>query len=218
MAEKIFIFSAGPGGRDLLRIIDDINNKLFTWEVLGYVDNNPELIGKKVDGYLVYGHEDLPKENDYYGICGVMDHKLRRKIVQTEIESKGYKLATLIHPTASKSSDFAAGPGSIIFSGVRISYNVKLRKSVLVCPNTVLGHDLRVGDYTSIMPSVTISGKCRVGENCLIGSGAILSQGINLGKESIIGIGTTIIKDIPDRTSVVDFPRKTVRGIQIQKG
>ena len=80
-----------------------------------------------------------------------------------------------------------------------------------MCPNTVLGHDLRVGEYTSIMPSATISGKCKIGESCLIGSGTIINQGITVGKESLVGIGTTIIKDIPNKTSVTDFPRKVIR-------
>lgn len=217
MTKKIFIFSTGPGGRDILRLIYDINDKLPTWEVLGYVDIDPELIGQKIDGYLVYKHEDLPVSKNYYGICGVMDPKLRRKIVRTEIKPKGYMLPTLIHPTTVKSSDFIAGPGSIIFSGVHISYNVKIGKCVLVSFNTELGHDLRVGEYASIMPSSTISGKCRIGESCIIGSGAIFHQGVKVGKESIIGIGTTIIKDIPDKTSVADFPRKIIRDFDKNK-
>lgn len=211
MSKKIFIFSAGPGGRDVLRIIDDINENLPTWEILGFVDKDPELIGQKLDGYQVYSHEDLPVSKDYYGICGVMDPQFRRKIVSTEIETKGYKLSTIIHPAISHSSDFIASPGTVIFAGVHISYNIQFGKSVLVCPNTVLGHDLRVGEYTSIMPSATISGKCKIGESCLIGSGAIINQGITVGKESLVGIGTTIIKDIPNKTSVTDFPRKVIR-------
>lgn len=210
MNKKIFIFGAGPGGRDLLRLIEDINSKLPTWEVLGFVDSDPKLLNKKIDGYLVYGPNNLPKSKNYYGICGVMDPKLRRKIVDTEIESKEYMLPVLIHPETVKSNDFIAKPGSIVFSGVHISYNVKIEKCVLVSFNTDLGHDLRVGEYTSIMPSATIGGKCSIGQNCIVGSGATFHQGIKVGRDSIIGIGTTIIKDVPDKTSVVDFPRKII--------
>lgn len=210
-AKKIFIFGAGSAGREILQLIYDINDKLPTWEVLGYVDNDPKLIGQKKDGYLVYKHENLPVAKNYYGICGVMDPKLRRKIVSEEIEPKGYMLPTLIHPTTIKSSDFIAGAGSIIFLGVNISYGVELGKCVLVTINAVLGHHLRVGEYTSIMTSVTINGNCSIGEGCFIGCGAILHQGVKIGKESLVGIGTIITKDIPDKTSVIDFPRKIIR-------
>jgi len=210
-ANKIFIFGAGSAGREILQLIYDINDQLPAWEVLGYVDNDPELIGQKKDGYLVYKHEDLPVSKNYYGICGVMDPKLRRKIVSEEIEPKGYMLPTLIHPTTIKSSDFIAGPGSMIFLGVNISYSVKLEKCVLVTINAVLGHHLRVGDYTSIMTSATINGSCSIGEGCFIGCGAMLHQGVKVGKESLVGMGTIVTEDIPDKTSVIDYPRKIIR-------
>ena len=209
--KKIFIFGAGSAGREILHLIYAINDKLPTWEVLGYVDNDPELIGQKIDDIQVYKHEDLPVSKDFYGICGVMDYKLRRKIVRTEIETKEYILPTLIHPVTVKSSDFIAGPGSIILSGAHIGYNVKIGKCVLVTINTVLGHDLIVGEYTSIMASVAIGGNCSIGEGCFIGSGAILNQGVKIGNESLVGMGTSIIKDVPDKTSVINYPRNVLR-------
>ena len=133
--KKIFIFGAGSGFGEILHLINDINDKSPTWEILGFVDNNPDLIGSKIDGHLVYKHEDLPVSKDYYGICGVMDPKLRRKIVHTEIETKGYMLPALIHPTTIKASNFAAGPGSIVLLGGRISHDVKIGKCVYLLMN-----------------------------------------------------------------------------------
>ena len=211
-SKKIFIFGAGTAGREILQLIYDINDRTPTWEVLGYVDNDPGLIGQKNDGYLVYKHEDLPVSKNYYGACGVMDPKLRRKIVNTEIKTKGYMLPTLIHPTTIKSSDFIAGPGSIILRRVHISFEVKIGECVYVTDNAVLGHHLRVGEYTSIMTSSTISGNCSIGQGCIIGSGVNLYQGVKVGNESIVGIGTTITRDVPDKTSVTDFPRKIIRS------
>lgn len=213
MTKKIFIFTAGSGGRDLLRLIEDINAELPTWEVLGYVDDAPELIGQKIDGYLVYKPDSLPVSGDYYGICGAGNPKLRKKIVNANIITKGYLLPTLIHPTVVKSNDFIAGSGSVIFPYVHISYNVKIGKCVWVNPNCELGHDLSVGDYTSIMPSSTINGKCSIGEDCMIGSSSIFYQGVNVGKECVIGMGTILLKDVPDKTSVIDYPRKVIRNI-----
>jgi sugar O-acyltransferase (sialic acid O-acetyltransferase NeuD family) len=214
MTKKIFIFGAGSYGRVLLRDIYDINDKVSTWEVLGYVDNDRELIGKKIDGYLVYKHEDLPVSKNYYGICGVGDPKLRKKIVRTEIEPKGYNLPTIVHPTVMKSSDFIAGPGSVIRSGVTIHFDVKLGKCVWLDCNILLGHGGRVGEYTSIYPSSTITGNCTIGRNSIIGAGSTLHQGIKVGNNSMVGIGTTLINDVPDKTIVTDFPRKIVKVLK----
>ena len=195
-----------------MRLIIDINGRIPEWEVLGYVDKNPKLKGGRIDGLKVYRPQDLPESKRYYGICGIMDPWLRRKIVSDEIEAKRYKLPVLIHPDTARSGDFEAGEGSIVFSGVHISFDVKIGKCVIVSLNTDLGHELRVGNYTSIMPSSTIGGNCRIGRNCIVGAGATFHQGLKIGNDSIIGIGTTIVRDVPGRTSVADFPRKIIRG------
>ena len=41
----------------------------------------------------------------------------------------------------------------------------------------------------------------------ITGAGSIIHQGIKTGDESLVGIGTTIIKDIPNKKSVIQFPR-----------
>ena len=57
--KKIYIFSAGSTGRDILQIINQINEKQLLWKVMGFVDNNSKLIGKKVYGYSVYAHHEV---------------------------------------------------------------------------------------------------------------------------------------------------------------
>ena len=104
--KKIFIFGAGSAGKDLLRLISDINEKSRAWEVMGFVDSDPKLVGKKINGYKILRHQDLPKSKNYYGVCGILDPNLKKKIVTKEIRSKGYKLPVLIHPATVKSKDF----------------------------------------------------------------------------------------------------------------
>jgi len=213
MKKKLFIFSAGPSGRDLLRLVYNINEKYPIWEVLGFVDNNISLKGKRIDGLPVLNPNDIPSSNNYYGICGVMSPTLKQKIVKNEIEAKGYKMPVLIHPDIVKSKDLVVGEGSILFSGIHASFNVKLGKCVLISFNTDLGHDLRVDDFSSIMPSVTIGGNCHIGKMSTLGSGVTVYQGLSIGKNSLVGIGSTVLKNIPDETSVTDFPRKLVTPI-----
>jgi len=64
-----------------------------------------------------------------------------------------------------------------------------------------------INDYTSILPSSIILGRCEIGKKCILGAGSIIHQGIKIGDESLVGIGTTIIKDIPNKKSVIEFPR-----------
>ena len=84
MASKnIFIFGAGDGSQELLRVlIDDINKITPTWDVLGFIDNDPEKVGTELLGYPVFDNSLDPDSDEIYGISGVMDCELRQKIIE----------------------------------------------------------------------------------------------------------------------------------------
>ena len=92
-------------------------------------------------------------------------------------------------------------------TGVVLSYNVTIGKNVWIDTHALVGHDVVINDFTSIMPSSIISGRCEIGKKCILGAGSIIHQGTKIGDESLVGIGTTIMKDIPNKTSVIEFPR-----------
>ena len=208
---KIFIFGAGAAVKDICLIIDKINNIKPTWTILGFVDNDPNLSGQKLLGLPIVKFSELTDSKELHGICGIMNPKLKEKIVNDEILNKGYKLATIIHPDIDCPEDTKIGHGAIIFSGVKISCNVEIGSCVWLDKNVLLGHSTEIGDYSSIMPSTVISGMCKLGSGCTVGAGAILYQNINIGDDSLIGIGTTVINNIPGKSSVIDFPRKIIR-------
>ncbi len=206
--KKIYIFSAGSTGRDILQIINQINEKQLIWKVMGFVDNKSELVGKKINGYSIYAHHELPVSNKYYAICGHGDPKRRKLIVNKEIRSNKYILATLVHPNVVTPKDVKIKEGTIIFPGVIISYNVKIDSCVWIDANVLIGHDSVIGEYTSIFPSVTINGNAKIGKECIIGSGALITTGKRVGQNSSIGIGSIITNNISDKTTILNFPRR----------
>lgn len=206
--KKILLFGAGEGSQELLRVvIEDINKVSCSWEVIGFIDKDLSKKGTIISGYPVIGSKYNNAPDNIFGICGVMNNEIRKKIINEEIIENGFNLATLIHPSVIKTSDFIPSPGLIVYPGSQISYNVRLGKGIYVNYNSVLGHDLIVGDYTFIGPSVTIPGGCKIGKLCTIGAGANLLHGISIGDRSTIGIGTTLFKDIGENKLVMDLPR-----------
>ena len=214
MRKKLFIFGAGAVVKDICKIIDKINDIKPTWSVLGFVDNDKKLSGQKILGLPIVNISELPDSNKIYGICGIMDPKLKKKIVNEEIINKGYKLGTIIHPDIEFPEDVIIKNGSIVFSGVQISCNVKIGSCVWLDKNVLIGHDTSIGDFSSILPSTIISGMCNLGSGCTIGAGAKLYQNVSVGRNSLVGIGTTITNDIQKHTSVINLPRNIVREIK----
>jgi sugar O-acyltransferase (sialic acid O-acetyltransferase NeuD family) len=211
--KQILLFSAGSGSREILRIIQDINEVNPTWHILGFVDNNVEAVTKKVDGFPVYRSDDFPFSKNIHGICGILDQALCKKVVETEIEANQVQLATIIHPSVIMDKETEIGAGSVLHPGVCISYNVKIGKCVVILYRAILGHDVEVGNYNRILSSTVINGGGSIGENCMIGASVTIAARISIGKNSVIGIGTTVINNIDEGKSVMAMPRQIITEI-----
>lgn len=195
----------GGGSRDVLGLINDINKIELEWKVIGFVGKGNEKENELIEGYQVLNYEKLPTSNKFYAITSVTDPYLKKKIVNTQIKQKGYRLATLIHPNNDLRDKNNIGPGCVIFSSVRTSYNVKVGKSVWIDCNSNIGHNVNIGKYTSIFPMSLVLGS--IGDNCQIGARSIIHQSVKIGNDSMVGMGTTVIKDVSDKTKIIHFPR-----------
>jgi len=225
--KKLYVFGAGYGGQEIVRIIvNDLNRIRATWDVVGFIDDlwidahhaepNAGTLGGygAVSGYPVFRAQDVKASGERYGICGIANPCLRKKVIEEEIEGKGFHLASLVHPSTVKSDDFVAASGLVVFPRVSISYNVKVGKGVFINYHCMLGHDVEIGDYTAIQPSATVNSRCQIGKQCTIGTGATLLPEIVMEDNSLIGAGSTVFTKIKTRTSVTDFPRKITKQIE----
>ena len=79
--------------------------------------------------------------------------------------------------------------------------------------HVLIGHDVVIDNFAAIMPSSVIGGNCKIGKLCLIGSGSTIHPGIRIGNNSNVGIGTTIIKNVSENTSIINFPRNVEREL-----
>ena len=201
--KKILLFGAGVASREVLRMIDEINLESLTWEVIGIVDKDPELIGSELDGLPILSSEDSAIKACTHATCSIYDPVIRKKVVENEIEPLGLKLATIISPQVVIPQDMRLEDGVMIYPGTKISFNVHLGKGALVFFNTLLGHDLESGNYSTVWPSATVKG-------AFIGAGATIHQGTSIGDWSTIGIGSTILQDVGENKNVMTLPRQVV--------
>lgn len=205
--KKLLLAGAGSGSREILMMVERINQSRPEWEVLGFIDEDPKVIGTEVDGYPVFGPKHDHLGDDIYGVSGVLDPPTRRRLLEELVERRGYALATIVAPDVVVPRDFAAGAGTVLMPGVTISFDVQLGKGVLVLWSAILGHHLRVGEYSTILTRALIAGGCKVGAKTTIGAGATLNVKVTVGENALIGVGTTVIQDVDDGKHVVALPR-----------
>jgi sugar O-acyltransferase (sialic acid O-acetyltransferase NeuD family) len=205
--KKLLLVGAGSGSREVLLMIDRINAREPEWEVVGFLDEDPEVIGTEVDGYPVIGPDHEHLGDDVYAVSGLMAPKVRQRLLE-DVERRGYKLPTIIAPDVVLPRDFAAGPGTIIMPSVTVSFDVQLGKGVLVLWGCALGHHLRAGEWATVLSFATIAGGCKVGARTVIGARATFNVNVTVGSDALIGVGTTVLRDVKDGKRLVALPRQ----------
>ena len=98
------------------------------------------------------------------------------------------------------------GVGVNILAGTKISNSVSVGKGSMLYYNTVVTHDVTVGDFCEISPDVKLLGGCQVGNYTWIGAGSIIFPKVRIGDNAIIAAGSVVRENIPDNVMVAGIP------------
>lgn len=206
--KEIVILGAGGFGREVAWLIEEINKKEKTYNLLGFLDENQEIENKMINGYKVLGNlEFLKKQKNLYFVVAVGNAKIKKLLAKKAIDYGGIA-ETLIHPSVIKSELNEIGRGVIICAGNIITVNAKIEDFVTLNLGCTVGHDAVIEKYTTVYPSVNISGNCVIGEESEIGTKTAIIQGISLGEKVITGAGSVIVKDFDSECTVIGVPAK----------
>ena len=192
---KIAIYGAGGFGREVALMLQQMNKVEDEWDIVGFYDDGKK-VGQILDGLPILGgltEINSMEEPTSLGIA-IADASVRREIV-TAISNRHISFPVLIHPTAQIGSvTNYFGDGSIITAGCILTTGIVLGEFVIVNLSTTIGHDVRIGSFSSIMPGCSISGSAVLEEGCYLGTGVKTVQGITLGKNSTVGAGAVVTK------------------------
>jgi sugar O-acyltransferase (sialic acid O-acetyltransferase NeuD family) len=210
--KDVLIIGAGGFAREVAWLIEDINYKNESWNLIGYLDENLNNKGHLLNGYEVLGDfNDFKEHNkEIYYVCAVGDTSIRKELSK-KAENIGLKPATLVHPSVIISKYVKIGEGTMICASSIITVNVEIGKHVIINLDCTIGHDVVIADYVTILPSVNISGAVLLEEGSNLGTGTAIIQGKKVGANSIIGAGSVVVKDIPENCTAVGVPAKVVK-------
>lgn len=206
---KLFIVGAGGFGRELLWWVKDINKEKPTWEIAGFLDDDPHALdGYECDYQVIGSIKDWePKEGEEFALA-LGSPALKRKIVEV-LKAKGAKFATIIHPTAMLSEFAHYGEGFIMFPHSKLSANSTVGDFVTLLSSPI-GHDTIIGDYS------VISGNCNVVRNVVIGkdvflaAGVCIAQDIHIGDGAYLGLGCVVLKDVQPGATMFGNPARAM--------
>lgn len=214
IAEPLVIVGAGGFGRKVADIVDRVNSAQATrqWHMIGFVDDAPsdlnlERLAKRRLPYLGTVNEFMENPQKVHYILGIGSPQVR-ELMANRFDIEGHLAATLVDPMAMIGTEVEVGEGSVICSGAALDTNTKYGRHVQAGFNVIVGHDAKVGDFTSLSPLCAISGDCEVGDRVLIGVAATVMLGRRVGNDVIVGSNGTVARDVPDGATVKGVPAR----------
>jgi sugar O-acyltransferase (sialic acid O-acetyltransferase NeuD family) len=203
------IYGAGGFGREVALMVRQINEVTPRWNLLGFFDDIKEK-DSIVDGLPILGNcNDINKANTSLSMAIAIADPITRQAIVSSITNKRISLPMLVHPSANIGSHKnEIGKGCIVTAGCIFTTGITLSDFVIVNLGTTIGHDVKIGKFSSIMPGCNISGNVRIGEHTLIGTGAKLLQNISIGNNCKLGAGAVITKSFGNGVTVVGVPGK----------
>lgn len=207
----LVVYGAGGMGRELMwQLCDPLSEK---YNLLGFIDDDPQKQGRVVNGYPVVGDTQwlLERKREISVVVAVGSPSIRKKIVEKLKTNPNIRFPNIIAPDARISEFVELGEGCIICYANIITVNIKIGDFFLANRCCTIGHDCVIGDFVTLNPMACVSGNVTVGECTDIGTGAHIIQGKTVGKNVIIGAGALVNKDIPASCTAVGVPAKPIR-------
>ncbi|HKP54367.1 MAG TPA: acetyltransferase [Chloroflexia bacterium] len=212
MLEPLVIW--GASGHAL--VVADIVRLGGKYEIAGLLDDvgldrrGAEFAGSTVLG----GREQLDALYDggtNHLIVAIGDCEARLQLAELA-RSKGFHLATAIHPRAIIAGAVSIGAGSVIAAGAIINPGCRIGENVIVNTGATVDHECVIGDGVHIGPGAHLGGRVEVGRASWVGIGATVIHQVRIGAGTIIGAGAVVVSDIPDNVVAYGVPAKVVKG------
>lgn len=210
--KKLFIIGSGGFSKQVIEIVERINEQEEIYELQGLIDDDPALFGKRVLGYTVVGSTEylsrLSEEDDIHAIIAIADGTFREDIYH---KLPKVKWVNLIHPETTLSRYATLGEGIVIGARVIINPDCTIGDQCHINIGSTLGHDVSLSGFVTVMPGVNLSGNVTIGKNSMIGTGASVIQGKTIQENSMIGAGAVVVRDVEGNGVYAGVPARKIR-------
>lgn len=213
--KDITIYGAGGFGREcacLLRLINE-SQKEPEWNLVGFLDDNPELWGTKNEYGMVLGGTDWL--NDYSNPLAVaiaVGNPSAVRAITERINNPQVTFPNLFAPSVTflDKESLKIGQGNIFCANCFISCNVQIGNFNLFNGYIPIGHDACIGDCNVVMPSCNISGGVVLGNGNFLGVQSVVLQYVKIGNSTRIGANSVVMRKTKDGFLYIGNPAKRV--------
>lgn len=205
---ELVIIGAGSGGRLISEFIKQQEN----FKILGFLDDNKALQGKKVNGFKVIGTSANLKKFSGSGFVVSVGTKMKaRGSLFKKAMAAGLIPVNLIHSSAVVDKTAVIGRGVIILPNCVVGPFSRIGDNSFVFSSCVIEHDCVLSENVYLSPAVSLAGNVRISRNTFLGIDSCVIEGIRIGSRVIVGAGSVVLKNVPDNSVVCGVPARFLR-------
>jgi len=208
--KKIAIYGAGGFAREVAWLLSAYEKKEI-FDVVCYIEDDSDgdrsLNGKPI---FSWQHFSTFFTHDVLIAVAVGNPQDREKLVNKCIAA-GFSFPTLIHHTVEMSEFVELSVGAIICCGSILTVNIKIDEHVHINLGCSVGHDVRIGAFSTLSPSVHVSGNVHIGKSVYIGTNASIINGTTekpliIADGTVIGAGACVTKNTEPNSLYAGVP------------
>ncbi|WP_026969858.1 hypothetical protein [Algoriphagus terrigena] len=178
-------------------LVSNYSQFRLRYDLIGFVDDNPKLVGKTFAGLPVIGTYDAVLAMDKVAlVITVSSPSEKADIVRRLLYHPSLVFPNLFSSNAWVSRDCIFGRGNLILEGSLINFGTQIGNFNTIDQRCSIGHETVISSYSYLEEAVSIGGYSYLEDAGTIGKEAVISQGVRIGRETEIGAGSEVREDL----------------------
>ncbi|MEZ8825299.1 NeuD/PglB/VioB family sugar acetyltransferase [Vibrio amylolyticus] len=207
MKKKVYIVGSGGLGRELYSWLACPESE---YDPVGFVsDDLSSLDDFDYPISIVQTIENFQPVDSVSLIMGIMNPKGKQKVFE-QLLLKGASFSTFVHPSSIIGHNVKLGTGVVICPMCILTCDITLEDGVFFNTSSTMGHDGRVGKYSSINGKVEIGGGADIGSSVLVGSRALVLPQRKISDSAVIGAGSVVVGHVKSDITVFGNPARKI--------
>lgn len=206
-APRVAIWGASGHGR----VVADAARRQGL-HVVAFIDDDPVKAGAPFAGAPVLGTAALSELREVGAQLHIAVGHCRARARLAELcVQQGFRLCSVLHPSAVLADDVKVGEGSFVAAGVVVNSGTQIGANVILNTSSSVDHDCGIQDGTHVAPGVRIGGLVQIGAGAFVGIGATVSNCRQIGARTIVGAGAVVVRDLPADVVAYGVPARVIR-------
>lgn len=206
--KDIVIYGAGGYGREIACLLKRINEKILTWNLVGFIDDGLEVGLENEYGKVLGGVEYLNASPSPINVVMSIGKPQTVKAIIEKITNPLVEFPNIIAPDVifMDADNLIMGKGNVFCTGCLVSCNTKIGDFNSFNDFVSIGHDTVIGNCNAFMTATRVSGIVTIGDCNFFGVNSCMVQGVKIGNNTTLAAGSALIRRTRDGYTYIGVP------------